>query len=86
MRDDLVLICRCSWTGSVPLQKGPNGFETKLKLPWGSKTAYKYIVDGNWVTDVSKPSESDGKNNINNIYFSPVSGGSMPLGYKANYC
>ncbi|KIJ70435.1 carbohydrate-binding module family 48 protein, partial [Hydnomerulius pinastri MD-312] len=55
------------WSSSIHLAKGDVGFSGTIKLPWGEKVAYKYIVDGHWMCRGDRPQEGDGGGNINNI-------------------
>lgn len=40
-------------------------------MPWGTKVAYKYIVDGRWTTADGQPTETDPIGNVNNVYSAP---------------
>jgi len=60
-----------NWSLSVRLTKTPAGFQGTVKLPWGSRTLYKYVVDGRWMTAQSQPQEIDNAGNVNSIYESP---------------
>lgn len=42
-----------------------------VKVPWGRKVAFKYIVDGRWTTTDTQPTELDPMGNINNVYIAP---------------
>jgi len=42
------------WTDATALVKTPDGFACALELPFGSYQ-YKFIVDGEWRADLSKP-------------------------------
>ncbi|KAL2649965.1 hypothetical protein R1flu_018093 [Riccia fluitans] len=53
------------WETKVPLEKGPNGFTLKKKLPVG-KFAYKFIVDGEWKHSADSPTVPDGIGGLNN--------------------
>ncbi|KAF8665744.1 hypothetical protein AX16_000192 [Volvariella volvacea WC 439] len=59
------------WRSSIPLVKGPYGFEAKVKVPWGSKVLYKFVVDGRWQVQEGYPTEWDPIGNLNNVYYSP---------------
>jgi hypothetical protein len=48
-----------------------SGFEGTVKIPWGEKVAYKFIVDGQWITKDGQPVESDPAGNWNNVYTAP---------------
>ncbi|KAH9950081.1 hypothetical protein B0H21DRAFT_706548 [Amylocystis lapponica] len=60
-----------SWSGSVHLPKNGAVFEGPVKVPWGEKVTYKYIVDGRWTTTDDQPVETDPMGNLNNVYTSP---------------
>ncbi|KAI6122793.1 hypothetical protein EV401DRAFT_1858561, partial [Pisolithus croceorrhizus] len=59
------------WSASIHLAKGDTGFRGMVKLPWGEKVAYKFIVDGYWSCRDDQPMENDGSGNINNILYVP---------------
>lgn len=42
-----------------------------MRIPYGDKIQYKFIVDGMWVTDEAAPSEADG-GFVNNVYTAPA--------------
>ena len=42
-----------------------------MKVPWGQKVAYKFIVDGRWRCREDRPQEEDGHGNINNVLQTP---------------
>ena len=52
--------------------KGAEGFEGRAKVPWGEKITYKFVVDGQWVTDNAQPTEWDNAGNLNNVYTAPA--------------
>ncbi|KAF2186353.1 carbohydrate-binding module family 48 protein [Zopfia rhizophila CBS 207.26] len=54
------------WKQTVKLEKENGVFKKTVDLP-KSKTQYKFIVDGSWVTNESAPKEDDGKGNYNNV-------------------
>jgi hypothetical protein len=58
------------WARDEYLTRTPAGFEGKIKIPWGTKVTYKFIVDGEWTT-CDAPTEADQDGNLNNIYTSP---------------
>ncbi|TFK74500.1 carbohydrate-binding module family 48 protein, partial [Pluteus cervinus] len=60
------------WRSSIPLTKGPFGYEARVQVPWGQKVPYKYIVDGRWKVRQSQPTEYDPIGNLNNVYLSPT--------------
>jgi len=59
------------WSRSMHLVRGPSGFEGTVRVPWGQKVAYKFIVDGRWMTTDQALTEPDGAGNTNNIYYAP---------------
>ncbi|KAG9317165.1 hypothetical protein JVU11DRAFT_1357 [Chiua virens] len=59
------------WSRSIHLAKGDIGFHGTVKVPWGEKIAYKFIVDGRWEYREDRPQEDDGHGNINNILRTP---------------
>jgi hypothetical protein len=56
------------WSESAyKMKKVENGWTFTTRLPYG-KHHYKYIVDGEWITDPSNPiKEFDGHGNINSV-------------------
>ncbi|KAK8177733.1 hypothetical protein IWX90DRAFT_492845 [Phyllosticta citrichinensis] len=59
------------WAKSVELDKQPDGaFEKTVDLPGNDeKVQYKFVVDGNWVTNQSAPQEDDGHGIFNNVLY-----------------
>ncbi|KAF7506478.1 hypothetical protein GJ744_011728 [Endocarpon pusillum] len=56
------------WGQTEKLNKVGATFEKEVQLPDASvKILYKFVVDGDWVTDPTAPQEDDGHHNINNI-------------------
>lgn len=56
-----------NWSKSVKLEKhGNDTFYKTVSLP-SEKVYYKFVVDGNWVTDHTKAQESDYSGNVNNV-------------------
>lgn len=53
------------WAKSVKLEKEDGIFKKTVELP-KTKVEYKFVVDGNWVTNDSAPGEFDGPN-YNNV-------------------
>lgn len=49
-----------------------NGFEGIVRVPWGQKIAYKYVVDGRWTTTDDQPTEIDSIGNLNNVLNAPA--------------
>ena len=60
------------WSRSVRLDEGENGFSATVRVPWGEKLLYKFIVDGRWTTIDDVPTEVDRRGNVNNIYYTPA--------------
>ncbi|KAG6849225.1 hypothetical protein H0H93_010347 [Arthromyces matolae] len=59
------------WARIYKLKKDSTGFTGSVFVPWGSKIAYKYIVDGMWTTHPDQPTEVDHEGNVNNMYTAP---------------
>ncbi|KAK7470960.1 Cruciform DNA binding protein [Stygiomarasmius scandens] len=59
------------WSQTLHLTKDSSGFRGSTTVPWDEKIIYKFIVDGQWVVDDSKPTENDGSGNINNVFTAP---------------
>ena len=55
----------------MTLTKGPSGFEGRVRVPWGTKVHYKFIVDGNWTTLDGQPAERDPAGHWNNVFTAP---------------
>ncbi|KAI0034430.1 hypothetical protein K488DRAFT_12905, partial [Vararia minispora EC-137] len=53
------------------LSRTPTGFEAPVRVPFGEKIQYKFVVDGRWLTDDSAPTTSEG-GFINNVYAAPA--------------
>ncbi|KAF8631168.1 hypothetical protein AX15_002507 [Amanita polypyramis BW_CC] len=60
-----------NWSKSLYLTKGSNGFSVSVKVPWSTTIVYKYIVDGRWALDESKPKRVEPEGYVNNIYVAP---------------
>jgi hypothetical protein len=58
------------WSSSLRLTRKPDGFEAPVLIPWQDKIAYKFIVDGRWVTNDTEPTEID-HGFVNNVYTAP---------------
>jgi hypothetical protein len=59
------------WACSLRLARKPDGFEAPpVFIPWRHKMAYKFIVDGRWMTNDAEPTEVD-HGFINNVYTAP---------------
>lgn len=57
--------------GAIPMQRTDSGWLLAVK-PGPGKHWYKFIVDGNWITDPeNQQNENDGKGNINSVYYQP---------------
>ena len=60
------------WSRSVRLSEDENGFSATIRVPWGEKVLYRFIVDGRSTTLENAPTEVDRRGNINNVYYAPV--------------
>ncbi|KAI0291941.1 hypothetical protein B0F90DRAFT_306206 [Multifurca ochricompacta] len=59
------------WSSSLRLTRKPDGFEAPpIFIPWKDKFAYKFIVDGRWMTNDAEPTEID-HGFVNNVYTAP---------------
>lgn len=58
------------WSSSVRLTRKHDGFEAPVLIPWQDKIAYKFIVDGRWMTNDTEPTEID-HGFVNNVYTAP---------------
>jgi Glycogen recognition site of AMP-activated protein kinase len=58
------------WSSSLHLARKPDGFEAPVFIPWKDKIAYKFIVDGRWMTNDTEPTEID-HGFVNNVYTAP---------------
>ncbi|KAF1970068.1 hypothetical protein BU23DRAFT_220787 [Bimuria novae-zelandiae CBS 107.79] len=54
------------WRKTVQLEKEGGIFKKTVELP-KAKHQYKFVVNGNWVTNASAPKEDDGSGNYNNV-------------------
>ncbi|KAJ7507451.1 hypothetical protein B0H11DRAFT_1967129 [Mycena galericulata] len=59
------------WSSSVHLVKNETGFHGSTLIPYGTKIAYKYVVDSDWVCENTTPTEADAAGHLNNVYTSP---------------
>ena len=56
------------WGKTEKLDKVGETFERDVELPSADqKILYKFVVDGEWVTDPTAPKEDDGHHNVNNV-------------------
>ncbi|KFY33620.1 hypothetical protein V495_08284, partial [Pseudogymnoascus sp. VKM F-4514 (FW-929)] len=56
-----------NWAQTEKLHKKGDIFEKEVTLPSAAdKIYYKFLVDGNWVTDHTAPQENDNLGNLNN--------------------
>ncbi|TVY30605.1 Signal transduction protein MDG1 [Lachnellula hyalina] len=56
------------WSKTEKLVKTGDVFEKNVTLPSAAeKIYYKFVVDGNWVTDHTAPQENDASGNLNNV-------------------
>lgn len=65
------------WSSSIRLTRKPDGFEAPVLIPWKDKIAYKFIVDGRWMTNDKEPTEVD-HGFVNNVYTAPQKPPSPP--------
>jgi hypothetical protein len=65
------------WSSSIRLTRKPDGFEAPVLIPWKDKIAYKFIVDGRWMTNDNEPTEVD-HGFVNNVYTAPQKPPSPP--------
>lgn len=58
-----------NWTSRTKCVKNEStgAFEARMRLP-ASVFQYKFVVDGNWLYDVLKPTATDDKGNVNNLF------------------
>ncbi|KAF7940893.1 uncharacterized protein EAE97_007078 [Botrytis byssoidea] len=57
-----------NWSKSEKLVKNGDVFSKDVQLAnAGEKIYYKFVVDGNWVTDHTAPQENDASGNLNNV-------------------
>jgi len=54
-----------SWA-PLPLERDGMGWSANLDLPPG-KHLYKFIIEGSWVHDPTRPTETDPEGNVNNV-------------------
>lgn len=56
-------------SGALPMTKTDSGWIGRVKLGPG-KHWYKFIVDGNWTTDIdNRLNENDGRGNMNSVFY-----------------
>ena len=66
------MLTSLQWSKSATLIRSWEGsFSTTLKVPWGSRIHFKYIVDGQWVTSRHEKTETDAHGNVNNVFQAP---------------
>ena len=59
------------WSNSIHLVKDMCGFAATVRIPWGAKVEYKFLVDGQWQTS-DAPTETDPSGKYtNNVYTAP---------------
>ncbi|KAA8571731.1 hypothetical protein EYC84_001710 [Monilinia fructicola] len=57
-----------NWSKSEKLERVGDVFKKDVQLAnAGEKIYYKFVVDGNWVTDHTAPQENDASGNLNNV-------------------
>jgi hypothetical protein len=60
------------WSNSIHLVQDKSGFEGTVRIPWGAKVEYKFLVDGQWKTSDAAPIETDPSGQfVNNVYTAP---------------
>ncbi|EAU84619.1 hypothetical protein CC1G_00138 [Coprinopsis cinerea okayama7 len=59
------------WARTKHLNKTARGFVGTVKVPWGEKVKYKFVVDGRWMTLKGQPTEMDPGGYINNVFTVP---------------
>lgn len=58
-------------TLKLPMEKSSTGWQIDIDLPFGVHT-YKFIVDGNWITDPNNSqTEHDNYGHVNSVYVRP---------------
>jgi len=70
------------WSSSLRLTRKPDGFEAPVLIPWRDKIAYKFIVDGRWMTNGTEPTEID-HGFVNNVYTAPPKPPTIPPSYHS---
>ncbi|KAL5487867.1 CRP1 [Sanghuangporus weigelae] len=68
-----------NWSSSVHLQRSESGFTGSVAVPWDTKVLYKFIVNGNWVTHPSQPTETDAAGFVNNVVHAPTKPAPPPV-------
>ncbi|KAH8650571.1 immunoglobulin E-set, partial [Tricladium varicosporioides] len=57
-----------NWGKTHKLYKNSKGvFQKFVEIPTSHKIYYKFVVDGNWVTNHTAPQEADDSGNLNNV-------------------
>ncbi|GHJ86751.1 hypothetical protein NliqN6_3153 [Naganishia liquefaciens] len=62
------------WSGEKHVLERDNEtgyFKTQVPIKYGEKVAYKYVVDGQWMTREDEAKEWDAAGNMNNVYTAP---------------
>ncbi|GAA5868207.1 hypothetical protein JCM3774_000600 [Rhodotorula dairenensis] len=69
-----------NWQCSLPpLTRQADGtFAGQISLPHGDKVLYKYVVDGQWLTNPAEPIETDHSGNLNNVLHVPAKSTVLP--------
>jgi len=66
-----MLTWNLQWSNSIHLVKDESGFAATVKIPWGAKVEYKFLVDGQWKTS-DAPVETDPSGRYtNNVFIAP---------------
>lgn len=63
-----------NWSGSthnLTRASDSTAWSGQVKIPFGERIAYKYVVDGNWLIREDEAKEWDAAGNMNNIFSAP---------------
>jgi glycosidase len=58
------------WTGGFPMSKSGGSWQVTTPVPYDTDVEYKFVADGNWITNASQPTlelPSDVGTNVNNL-------------------
>jgi glycosidase len=70
-----------SWTGGPSLTKSGSTWSVTTQVPYGTDVQYKFVADGNWMTNPGDPTVSLPSNagmNVNNVLRGVTCGGPTP--------
>jgi glycosidase len=59
-----------NWANAIPLTKSGSAWQAQVQVPYGKDVQYKFVADGNWMTNPGSPLvslPSSGGVNVNNI-------------------